>query len=99
MKTVFEPGYYMTVELRLKDLSTLEVTKKALAELASKSLAEPGCSIFLGQYDVKTPTRIIFWERFDDEAAFNSHLAQAHTKAFTALGLTEFVHAHVTSIT
>jgi len=98
MTTQFEPGYYVTVELRLKDSSKLDIAKKALDELATQSLTENGCSIFLAQYDTKTPTRIIFWERFDDEAASKKHFEEPHTKAYSALGLTEVVQVFSTNI-
>jgi len=98
MTTTFPPGYYVTVELRLKDPSKLDIAKKALAELADKSLTEKGCSIFLVQYDVQTPTRIIVWERFDDEVASKNHFEELHTKSYSNLDLTEVVQVFVTTI-
>ncbi|MFT4103355.1 MAG: putative quinol monooxygenase [Burkholderiaceae bacterium] len=93
---MFEPGYYVTAELRLKDVSKLQTVRQALAELAEWTLTEPGCTIFVVHHDATTPTRFVLWERFDDEAAFKRHLAGAHTQEFAALDLVEVAQYYVT---
>ncbi|MGU5666604.1 putative quinol monooxygenase [Aeromonas hydrophila] len=95
---MFEPGYYVTAELRLKDLSRLEAARRALDELVRQTLTEPGCSIFVAHHDATTPTRFLLWERFDDQAAFKRHFDEAHTQAYLALDLTEVAQSFVTDL-
>ena len=94
---MFEPGYYVTAELRLKDASRLETARQGLAELAEWTLTEPGCTIFVVHHDAAAPTRFVLWERFDDEAAFKRHLEGAHTQEFAALDLVEVAQYYVTN--
>ncbi len=95
---MFESGYYVTAELRVKDASKVHIAKEALSELCKKTLTEPGCSIFTLHYDSSTPTRFLLWERFDNEAAFKMHFAERHTTAYMALDLTEVVQYFQTNI-
>lgn len=43
--------------------------------------------------DTKDPYRFIFWERYDDQEAFDKHFHEKHTQHFIGLGLTELVQA------
>ncbi|WP_174802897.1 putative quinol monooxygenase [Martelella limonii] len=65
---------------------------EAAREDAENSLArEPGCR----QFDVfvdrsRSPVKVMFYEVYDDRAAFDAHLATPHLAAFrTALSLVE----------
>jgi len=95
---MFEPGFYVTAELRLKDASQVAAARQALAGLARRTLAEPGCSIFTVHHDTAVPTRFLLWERFEDEAAFKRHFEEAHTLAYLELELTEVVRHFVTDV-
>lgn len=51
---------------------------------AASLRGEPGCRQFDICYDPGTPTAILLYEVYDDEAAFSVHLASAHYLAFNA---------------
>jgi quinol monooxygenase YgiN len=95
---MFIPGYYITAELKVKDVSRVEEARSALSSLCEKTLEEPGCSIFQLHADSKEATRFLLWERFDDEAAFKRHFEESHTKEYVALGLTEVVQYFQTDV-
>ncbi|WP_370681713.1 putative quinol monooxygenase [Comamonas sp. GB3 AK4-5] len=95
---MFHSGYYVTAELRLKDLARLDEACLALKVLAEKTLLEPGCSIFVVHHDSATSSRFVLWERFDDEAAFRLHFEQAHTLSYLAQDLTEVVQHFATDV-
>jgi len=90
---MFDSGYYVTAEIRVKDPSRVDAAKAALADLARETLKEAGCTIFTVHQDIAQSTRFVLWERFDDEAAFKAHGALPHSQAFGALGLVEMVQA------
>ena len=56
----------------------------ALAEVdARRSLAdEPGCRQFTVSVDREAPDRVVLFEVYDDDAAFDAHLETPHLKAF-----------------
>jgi 4-carboxymuconolactone decarboxylase len=95
---MFASGYYITAELKVKDSSLVEEAKEALIELCTKTLTEPGCSIFQLHHDASTPTRFLLWERFDDETAFKRHFEEPHTKSYIARDLTEVVQYFQTNV-
>jgi len=57
-----------------------------LAEVdARRSVAdEPGCRQFTVTVDREPPDRVVLFEVYDDEAAFDAHLETPHLKAFRA---------------
>ena len=57
-----------------------------LAEVdARRSVAdEPGCRQFTVTVDRESPDRVVLFEVYDDEAAFDAHLETPHLKAFRA---------------
>ncbi len=95
---MFQSGYYVTAELRLKDVDRLASARQELQQLAQQTLDEAGCSVFTVHHDPAEPTRFLLWERFDDEAAFRQHFEQPHTKAYLAQDLTEIVQRFVTNV-
>lgn len=48
---------------------------------------EPGCRQFDVLVDPKDPTRVMFYEVYDDGAAFDAHQQTAHFKRYLDLGL------------
>jgi len=86
---MFTSGYYMTAELRIKDAQRVQETLDALSRLSTTTRTEPGCRLFMLHQDLSDPQRLFLWERWDDEAALQKHLAAAHTQAYFALDLTE----------
>jgi quinol monooxygenase YgiN len=52
---------------------------------ASQSVAnEPGCHQFNVTLDREQPNRVVLYEVYDDEAAFDAHLQTPHLAAFRA---------------
>ena len=95
---MFTTGYYVTAELKVKDISKAKEAKLALVELCSETLKEGGCSIFeLHQFE-DDGTRFLLWERFEDEEAFKLHFELEHTKNYLAQDFTEVVQYFKTNI-
>ncbi|MFC3150844.1 putative quinol monooxygenase [Litoribrevibacter euphylliae] len=88
---MFEKGYFVTAELKVKDKAMIADAKSALKILCEKTLKEPGCSLFTLHHCSENEDRFILWERFEDEAAFKQHFVEPHTKAYLELDLTEVV--------
>ncbi|WP_096087853.1 putative quinol monooxygenase [Agaribacterium haliotis] len=88
---MFDSGYFITAELRVKDQAQIVNAKSALVTLCQKTLTEPGCSLFSLHQCEQDPARFLLWERFDDEAAFKQHFEETHTKDYIRLDLTDIV--------
>jgi quinol monooxygenase YgiN len=73
-------------------IAEFEVKADKLAEFlelartdASKSVAdEPGCRQFDVTLDREQPNRVVLYEVYDNEAAFDAHVETPHLKAFRA---------------
>lgn len=68
-----------------------------IATYVAACRAEPGCRAFDVSFDALEPTRLRFFECFDDEAAFAAHDSAPHVAAWRAaraeLGLDQrFLH-------
>lgn len=98
MKPMFDPGYYITAELRVKNPSRVREAKQALTALCAATLKEEGGSIFTLHQDAEDSARFLLWERFDDENAFKRHFEEPHTRAYVALDLTEVVRFYKTGV-
>ncbi|EDQ02808.1 hypothetical protein KT99_06567 [Shewanella benthica KT99] len=48
--------------------------------------------------DKENPRRFIFWERYEDKAAFEQHFQAEHTQRFINSGLTDLVQAFETQL-
>lgn len=74
--------YVITVEFHVRP-ATAPAFRSALLENAAASLRnEPGCHQFDVCFDPQDPAHCFLYELYDDEAAFKTHLASAHFKAF-----------------
>jgi quinol monooxygenase YgiN len=51
-----------------------------LARLGAKAREEPGVQLFLVHRNVSVPGQFLFYELFEDEAAFAAHQQTAHFK-------------------
>jgi 4-carboxymuconolactone decarboxylase len=94
---MFSPGFYITAELRVKDSAKTAEAKNALNLLCIATRKELGCYFFVMHQDLITPTRLILWERFDNESALILHFEQLHTTTYLALDLTKVVSVFKTS--
>lgn len=95
---MFTSGYYVTAELRTKDVNRIAETKAALGDLCAATVGEIGCSLFIVHHDALTPTRFLLWERWDDEAALKLHFGLPHTRAYIERDLTEVVQFFQTDV-
>ena len=53
-------------------------------DAAGSTTREPGCRRFDVLVDPARPTRVCFYEIYDDEAAFEAHKTTPHFRAFDA---------------
>ena len=95
---MFETGYFITAELKVKDIAKVAQAKLALTTLCAETLTEPGCSLFTLHHCADNKDRFILWERFEDEAAFKRHFLEPHTQKYVALDLTEVVQYFQTDV-
>ncbi|UTV30831.1 putative quinol monooxygenase [Photobacterium atrarenae] len=90
---MFEQGLFITAELRVHAAYDLDEAKAAIDVFCAGMNREPGCSFAMATQDRQDPRRFIFWERYDDQAAFEAHFHARHTQEFIGLGITELVRA------
>lgn len=73
--------------LKLKDFDKLELLIENLKLLQTHTRNEPGCNGFTFYQQVQQPDSFYLVEQFNDQAAFDNHLAFSHTQAFFSLDL------------
>jgi len=95
---MFEQGHFITAEIRIKPESDLNSALQAIEQFCQGMNSEPGCSMAFATQDKLDPRRFIFWERYEQKAAFEQHFLAAHTQAFIASGLTDLVQAFETQL-
>lgn len=57
----------------------------ALAAVVSATRQEPGCREYFAHVHAEDPRRVLFYERWQDQAALDAHNASAHLAAFRAV--------------
>ena len=75
--------FVLSVELRIKPENVESFMRRAL-ENAAQSRKEPGCRQFDVLVDPKEPTRVMLYEVYVDEKAFDAHQQTAHFKKYAA---------------
>ena len=90
---MFKPGLFITAELRIKAESDLDTAISAINTFCEGMNSEPGCSMAVALQDKDDPRRFIFWERYENQQAFELHFNAKHTQEFIQLGLTDLVQA------
>lgn len=90
---IFHQGLFITAELHIKPDVDLDVALSAIHVFCEGMNSETGCSFATALQDQKDPRKIIFWERYDDQAAFEQHFNADHTQHFIKAGLTDLVQA------
>jgi len=73
--------FVLSVDLRIKPENVESFTAKAI-ENAAASRKEPGCRQFDVLVDPKDRTKILLYEVYADEKAFDAHQQTAHFKAY-----------------
>jgi len=93
LKDIFQQGLFITAELVIKPDVDLDNAISAIHDFCEGINNEPGCSFALALQDSKEPRKVIFWERYEDRAAFEKHFQAHHTQRFIDAGLTDLVQA------
>ena len=75
--------FVLSVELRIKPENVESFMTSAL-ENAAQSRKEPGCRQFDVLVDPKEPTRVMLYEVYLDDKAFEAHQQTAHFKKYLA---------------
>ncbi|EIM78889.1 hypothetical protein A3SI_00455 [Nitritalea halalkaliphila LW7] len=82
--------FYSTGILEISNGQEIDRVLLALQQLKAETLREPGCISFDIQQSLEDPTKIVLWECFQEEAAFNTHLHSKHVQDFLRQGLVRF---------
>jgi (4S)-4-hydroxy-5-phosphonooxypentane-2,3-dione isomerase len=75
--------FVLQVNIRIKPENVGAFMKKAL-ENAREARKEPGCRQFEVLVDPKDATRVMLYEVYDDETAFEAHQQTPHFKNYLA---------------
>ena len=76
-------SFVLLVNIRIKP-ENVERFMKGIGENARAARKEPGCRQFEVLVDAKDKTRIVLFEVYDDEKAFEAHQATPHFKKYLA---------------
>jgi quinol monooxygenase YgiN len=77
-------SYVLLVELRVKPGNVEAFTQEVLANAAAARSDEPGCRHFDVIADPQDPARMMLYEVYDDERAFEAHQQTPHFKRYLA---------------
>ena len=69
--------YVVCSQLLLKE-GTQDAVLAVIPEIVAASRQEPGCLLYLAHRHLEDPRRIMFYEQYVDEAAFQAHVASEH---------------------
>ena len=75
--------FVLSVDLRIKPENIESFTAKAI-ENAADSRREPGCRQFDVLVDPKDRTKVLLYEVYADDKAFDAHQQTAHFKKYVA---------------
>jgi len=76
-------SFVLAVNIRIKP-DTVEAFMKGVLENARSARKEPGCRQFEVLVDPKEKTRVLLFEIYDDEKAFEAHQQTPHFKKYLA---------------
>ena len=76
-------SFVLLVSIRIKPES-VERFMKELGDNARAARKEPGCRQFEVLVDPKEPAKVVLFEVYDDEQAFEAHQATPHFKKYLA---------------
>jgi (4S)-4-hydroxy-5-phosphonooxypentane-2,3-dione isomerase len=76
-------SFVLLVNIRIKP-ENVERFMKGIGENARAARKEPGCRQFEVLVDAKDRTRIVLFEMYDDEKAFEAHQQTPHFKKYLA---------------
>jgi quinol monooxygenase YgiN len=76
-------SFVLVVNLRIKP-ENVDTFMKQLSENAAAARKEPGCRQFDVLADPKDRTKVMLYEVYDDEKAFEAHQQTPHFKKYVA---------------
>ena len=76
-------SFVLVVNIRIKP-DSVDAFMKQLKENAAAARKEPGCRQFDVLADPKDRTRVMLYEVYDDEKAFEAHQQTPHFKKYVA---------------
>jgi autoinducer 2-degrading protein len=76
-------SFVLVVNLRIKP-ENVDTFMKQLSENAAAARKEPGCRQFDVLADPKDRTKVMLYEVYDDEKAFEAHQQTPHFKRYVA---------------
>jgi len=81
-------AFVLVVNVRIKAGEVEPFMEKLLANATAARETEPGCRQFDVMADPADPTKVMFYEVYESEAAFQAHQQTSHFKEYmeTALG-------------
>jgi len=74
--------FVLIVEFQVKPESLARFDELIAVNAKASVASEPGCRQFDVLRALDDPCRVVLYEVYDSEGAFNTHLEQTHTKAF-----------------
>ena len=92
-----EEYFYSTAILKIKDITNIDLALSELKHLRKQTLLETGNISFDIKQVKADPGKIIIWECFKNEQAFNDHLSSKHLQEFMKLELVELENGYFTN--
>jgi quinol monooxygenase YgiN len=75
-------SFVLTVQLQIKPEAVAKFMPLALENAKASREQEPGCQQFDVLVDPEDPTRVMFYEVYDDELAFEAHQQTPHFRKY-----------------
>jgi quinol monooxygenase YgiN len=91
--------FVIIAEFEVKAEKLEEFLELARTDASQSAANEPGCRQFDVALDREQPNRVVLYEVYDDEVAFDAHLETPHLKAFRAGIEGMMVSRHVRRLT
>jgi quinol monooxygenase YgiN len=76
-------AFVLVVRMTAKE-GTEERVVALMDELAAATRQEPGCELYIPCRDPESPRTFLFYEQYDDKAAFEAHGASEHFQRLAA---------------
>jgi len=76
--------FVLVVNLKIKPENVDNFMKRALENASAARTSEPGCRQFDILVDPKDRTKVMFYEIYNDEKAFEAHQQTPHFKKYLA---------------
>ncbi|WED27774.1 antibiotic biosynthesis monooxygenase [Vibrio sp. DW001] len=91
-----DKGLFITAEIRIKEDVDYDHALLAIKAFCVSMNSEEGCTMAIPMKSKTDSRQFIFWERYEDEAAYEKHFRAEHTQKFIKQGFTDLVSAYQT---